>query len=208
MESRLKAVINDNEKIVWNGKPDKRCFILESIFNPLLPFALLWAVIDTFVFFVAFREVGFMIVAFLLLHMMPVWIYIAGVIFSAIRYSRIEYYITDAGVYISGGLFSYSYDFKPFAVLTNVSLHRGIIDQMCGCGDVVFNVSTTVSDTSNGSNVKKFAIINIHNYEEIYKLVNQMQRDIHADTMYPNDLRPTTNHGYKTSYTPEDNNQK
>ena len=38
MSEDLKGMIGENEKILWEGKPSKKCFILESIFNPLLPF--------------------------------------------------------------------------------------------------------------------------------------------------------------------------
>ena len=42
----LRAIIGPNEKIFYEGKPNKQCYIFESIFNPLLPFALIWAIID------------------------------------------------------------------------------------------------------------------------------------------------------------------
>lgn len=208
MESRLRSAVNDDEVVVWQGKPQRGCFILESIFNPMLPFALLWAAIDITILLVTMHseaagEMQFMIIPFLLLHMMPVWIYLFGVIFSALRLSRIEYIITDAGVYISGGLFSYSYEFKPFAELDTVVMHRGIFDQVCKCGDVVFNRASATSTTTQNGQVKKFAIINIPDYEEVYKMVKRMQRDIHSDTMFPNEYRPGTNSGYHTEYDPQ-----
>ena len=46
MLEELKAIVGSNEKILYEGKPNKKCYIFESIFNPLLPFALLWAIID------------------------------------------------------------------------------------------------------------------------------------------------------------------
>lgn len=42
MNEQLKAMIGKNETIYYEGKPDKKTFVLESIFNPLLPFALIW----------------------------------------------------------------------------------------------------------------------------------------------------------------------
>ena len=39
----LKLLIGENEQIYFEGKPNKKCYILEGIFNPLLPFALIWA---------------------------------------------------------------------------------------------------------------------------------------------------------------------
>ena len=46
MENDLKKLVSENEKILYEGKPDKKCFIFESIFNPVMPFALIWGLID------------------------------------------------------------------------------------------------------------------------------------------------------------------
>ena len=46
MDNELKLLIGKDEKIIYAGKPNKKCFIFESVFNPLLPFALIWGIID------------------------------------------------------------------------------------------------------------------------------------------------------------------
>lgn len=46
MVEELKSMVGVDETILYEGKPDKKCFIFESIFNPLLPFAIVWAIID------------------------------------------------------------------------------------------------------------------------------------------------------------------
>ncbi|MBQ9488364.1 MAG: hypothetical protein IJU80_00365, partial [Lachnospiraceae bacterium] len=45
-ETDFQSVVGSEETILWQGRPEKKCFIVESIFNPLLPFALFWAAID------------------------------------------------------------------------------------------------------------------------------------------------------------------
>ena len=47
MVEELKSMIGDNEKIYWEGKPDKKCYIFEAIVNPMLPFAIVWALFDS-----------------------------------------------------------------------------------------------------------------------------------------------------------------
>jgi len=199
----LKTIVGKNEKILWEGRPNKKCFILESIFNPMLPFALIWACFDIFFIGLSFTGGGFglMIIGFMLLHMMPVWIYIGGVILATRKYRNTQYIITDVGVYVSGGTFRYSYSMKPWAELSNISINRGIFDQKLGVGDIDYSTNE-IGRTSNGSHyLKSMSIINIPDYEEVFKLSVELQRDIHADTMYPNDLRPKDNHGYNTNYT-------
>lgn len=209
----LQSVVGSNETIVWQGKPDKKCFILESVFNPLLPFALIWGAIDIGVFGVSVFQTGEMgnmamfLIPFMLIHMMPVWIYLGGVIFSFRKYRNTEYIITDRGVYISGGTFSYAYEMKPFAELSHISLHRGIFDQFLGVGDVELSTShidASYSSSRNGNSRKKFSICDIPDYQRVYKMVKDMQTDIYSDTMYPNDMRPAENHGYQTKYTKTD----
>lgn len=209
-EKDLKAVVGSNERIMWEGRPDKKCFILESIFNPLLPFALIWAFFDFGVLGQSLLEgsgMGAFMIPFFILHLMPVWLYVGGVLFSLRRYKNTYYIITDAAVYISGGIFSYSYQMKPFTDLTGITMHRGIIDQWIGVGDVIFGLNEVYYDNDGEKTANKLQIINIADYQEVYKLVTTLQRDVFSDTMYPNELRPNVNRGYKTGYRNEDNDR-
>lgn len=206
-KSDLEAMVGMNESILWRGKPDKKCFILESIFNPMLPFALIWAIIDLVVIGFTFNASGGMlmfILPFMLLHLMPVWIYIGGVIMSFRKHRNTQYIITDKGIYVSGGIFAYRYEMKPFTDLSHINIHRGIFDQWLGVGDVVTvcshtgyssNSSHSHSHSSNG-----LTICDIPDYQQVFAMVKQLQTDIYADTQFPNDLRPGENHGYQTQY--------
>ena len=84
----LKSMMN-NERIVWSGRPKKSCFVLECIFNPMLIFAFIWFMFDFMfisqIFSSDLSELDssvWMFVGFFALHLMPVWIYLGGVIFS------------------------------------------------------------------------------------------------------------------------------
>ena len=216
-KSELELMVGSNEKILWKGKPNKRCFILEGIFNPMLPFALAWFLFDS-LFIATFiggaatsgAPAVFSIfpLIFFLIHLMPVWIYLGGVIFVFRRYQHTEYIVTDKGVYISGGLFSYTCNMKPFTELARVNIHRGIIDQIIGVGDVVLT-SNNVADLYS-SNIRVngrpvgtgfgITISDIKDYRKVFELIKKLQEDIYTDTMYPNALRPEENQGYRTKY--------
>lgn len=204
MNNDLKNMVGQEEKILWEGKPSKKCFIFESIFNPMLPIALVWLIFDMGIIGTVGKTgsdgFGFFLVPFFLLHLMPVWIYLFGVIFSVRRYKNTYYIVTDRGMYLSEGMFSRKYDMKPFAELSHVNLKRGIFDQMLNCGDVE---ATTSQMTQNGMPVS-ITFKSISNYDEVYKIVKKLQIDIYTDVMYPNDKRPKENHGYKTEYIGED----
>ena len=201
MLGELKAVVGQNEKILYEGKPSKKCYIFESIFNPLLFFALVWGVIDIGVLGSVFFEQDssnmlLFLVPFMLIHMMPVWLYLGGIIFTVRRYKNTSYIVTDRAIYVSSGIFTQNINVKPFAELSHINLHRGIFDQIFNVGDII---ATTNHFTQNGQSVT-ISISSISNYVEVYNLVKKVQTDIYTDVMYPNAKRPSENPGYNTEY--------
>ncbi|MCH5191338.1 MAG: PH domain-containing protein [Oscillospiraceae bacterium] len=200
MKNDLKNLIGANETIFYEGKPDKKCFIAESIFNKLMPFAIIWGIIDFGFLKTAFSADGagemLFIIPFFALHLMPVWIYLAGVVFSFARYKNTYYIITDNAIYVSGGVFSKTYKTKPFAEMSHIDLHRGIFDQLFGVGDVI----ATSNQISDETGVASVEISSIADYSEVFNMVKKLQTDVFSDTMYPNDIRPSENHGYNTKY--------
>lgn len=208
----LLALITKNEKILWQGRPDKTCFLFEAVFNPFLIVALLWGAIDFGFIAAIFKtqqnvpaQMNFFFIPFFALHLMPVWIYLAGVLFSFLRYKNTSFAITDQAVYLSGGMFTQQYERKPFAEMSHVNLSRGIFDQWLGVGDVVLTSNQDGYNTRHNI-FRGLTICDIRDYTEVYQLLKRLQTDIYADTMYPNDLRPDENHGYQTRYTPDNKN--
>lgn len=196
MVEELKSMVGIDETILYEGKPDRKCFIMESIVNPLLPVAIIWAVIDMGFIGFGMGSMQFFMIPFMLFHMMPVWIYLFGVIFSFRKYKNTYYIVTDHAVYVSSGIFTMNLESKTFAELSRVNLHRGVFDQMFGVGDI----QITTNQYTKKNMPALLNINSISNYTEVYQMVKKLQRDIYSDTMYPNDLRPEENHGYKTKY--------
>ena len=192
----LRDQISRGEAVLWNGKKSVKVSVLEAIFNPMLPFALIWLAFDAgFIGLSAFGggfgdSMVFILVPFFLLHLMPVWLYLGGVITSAIKAKNTEYLITDKGIYIQTGIISKRVEMKPFTDLSHVSLNLGVFDRICHTGDVV-------SECHGHAGMN---IANIEEYEKVFQLVRELQENIYSDTMYPNDLRPSENHGYNTKY--------
>ena len=192
----LRDQISRGEAVLWNGKKSVKVSVLEAIFNPMLPFALIWLAFDAgFIGLSAFGggfgdSMAFILVPFFLLHLMPVWLYLGGVITSAMKDKNTEYLITDKGIYIQTGIISKRVEMKPFTDLSHVSLNLGVFDRICHTGDVV-------SECHGHAGMN---IANIEEYEKVYQLVRELQENIYSDTMYPNDLRPAENHGYNTKY--------
>lgn len=201
MENDLKKLIGPDESIYYEGKPNKKCYIFESIFNPLLPFALLWALIDFAVLGGIFmsgemENTLLFIIPFMLIHLMPVWFYLGGVFFTVKKYKNTAYIVTDRAIYVSDGIFAQTFNTKPFAELSRIDLHRGVFDQMFNVGDIV----ATSNQYSENGRIATIKISSISNYLEVYNMVKKLQTDIYTDVMYPNAKRPTENPGYNTKY--------
>lgn len=73
MVEELKNMVRMDETILYEGKPDKKCFIFESIFNPLLLFAIIWAIFDAGFLGMAVGGMQLLLLPFMLFHMMPLW---------------------------------------------------------------------------------------------------------------------------------------
>lgn len=174
MVEELKSMVGMDETILYEGKPDKKCFIFESIFNPLMPFAIVWAVIDMGFFgrTIGIGHMAFIILPFMLFHLMPVWIYLAGVIFSFKKYKNTYYIVTDHAVYISSGIFTMNLETKTFAELSRINLHRGIFDQIFHVGDVQL---TTNQFTRKGMPAM-MGINSISEYSKVFQLVKNFKR--------------------------------
>lgn len=201
MQSELRRLISQSEQILYDGKPDKKCFFLECIFNPLLPIAIVWAIIDFGILGMTIIDEGadgflFFLIPFMTLHLMPVWLYLGGILFATRKYRNTEYVVTDRAIYVSYGTFTKNVHAKPFNEPAHVQLHQGFFDQKLNVGDVI----VTTSQRGQGDHPDVITFNSISDYVEVYNLIQQLQTDIYADTMYPNDLRPEENHGYQTKY--------
>ena len=142
------------------------------------------------------KVILFFLIPFMLLHLMPVWIYLGGVLVTIKKYKNTYYIVTDSGIYISGGTFTKTYNHKPFAELSHVDLHRGIFDQIFNVGDIIITSSNFTRNNKSAS----MSISSVSNYIDIYNLVKKLQKDIYTDVMYPNNKRPKENNSYKTEY--------
>ncbi len=199
--SALYTLLEDNEKPLWQGKPNKTCFILEAIFNPLLPFAIIWALVDFGFIHAAFSNPGkydqnvlLFTIPFFTLHLMPVWIYLGGILVSFFNYKHTEFLVSDKGIYCSYGVFSTKYKHKSLSDIKTVTIERGMVDNWIGVGDV-----NCLEDRDKYYSKREFyntgiiTICDIPDFSELYHLINQLINDTKKDNIVPDDMRPYGN---------------
>lgn len=191
-------LLTEGESILWQAKPKRSAFILGKVFR-MLPVALLWLLFDGgFIaalittgafgqmspFFIAF------IVVFFAIHLIPVWIWLSGIISAGVAYKNMEYVFTDKRIILKSGVIGVDINNVYYTDITDVSLRVGLSDKLLHVGDIYI------------SGKGKAQVL--WDIENPYPVVNKLQKivnDIKTDTFFPNDLRPETNAGFRTKYT-------
>jgi uncharacterized membrane protein YdbT with pleckstrin-like domain len=150
---------------------------------------------------------GYFMLLFFAVHLMPVWLYLGGVLLMFRRYRNTYYIVTDYAIYVSGGVFVRNYKSKPFAELSHINLHRGIFDQWFKVGDVIATSSqfeydgySSTAYSNQGIRSAALKLESIEDYDKVFQLISKLQKDIYTDTQFPNKLRPSENEGYNTKW--------
>lgn len=182
---RLENQIGADEHVLWSGTKDRKVSLWESVFNSMLPLALLWGCIDFSIIrgaVSAFRDadvsrmsLGFM-VPFFLIHLMPVWMYLGGVISSVFRAKNTRYCITDKAVYVQSGVFETKIRRKEYPHFISLEVGQSFWDKRAGTGDVVIMLDEVYyTRKSHRRRNRTLSLANIPDYEAVFQLVQQYQ---------------------------------
>lgn len=190
--SDLRSCMSPDETVIWSGTPAKKPFFLKTVFNFLLPVAIAWTCIDIPLIvgtLTSGEEGGFdwLMIPFMLLHMMPVWLYLFSILVLSRRYKNTAYLLTDRNLYISGGIFARNVDTLPLARLNALHTDIGLIEKKCGVGSI--RIGDSVSTDARG-HTDAPTIAMIADYDRVCKLIQSLQQERASDMAYPNSLRP------------------
>ena len=190
------------EAILWRGKPQKKGFIATKSLT-LAPFAIIWLIIDSSLILNAFRgDSPWVLIPFMLLHLMPVWIWLGSVITAGRRWKNTMYYVTNRRIIIQGGFFAVNENSLFFKDIRNTHVRIGLLDKVFGTGDIVFD-NGMIYHTRNGNrNAQLPAMEDLENPYDVYNRIQRIVLDIQTDMEYPNAFRPAENPGYGTDYRP------
>ncbi len=198
--SEFANILDDNETILWSGKPHPGPFFASGI--PLLLFGLAWG---AFAYFGFIRHMtstngpglGFA-VPFFALHLFPFWMALANFIRLPVVYSNTAYALTNRRVIIRAGCWGTSFQSIDYDRIQESSVSVNLIEKPLGLGTVrIFSGRTS----SKGANIYD-CFVGIDRPYDVYKQLKQVSVDIKTDWNYPNALRPATNSGYPSTYKP------
>ena len=197
-KNNIDDVVNSDEKILWRGKPNAKSYVLAAMVK-MLPMALIWIAFDgTFIFFITMGMtrgdiplgiLGF-VIPFFLLHLTPVWIWIANTVKAVREVKNLEYAVTDKRIIIRSGIIGIDFKFVNYTEIDSVNIKVGLIDKIFKVGDIYIN-----------SSVNAAVLWDVENPYGIGTALQKVTTDIKSDIHYPNAIRPDNNPGYKTGYT-------
>lgn len=197
----IEKIIDDNENILWRGKPNAFLYIVG---NPsIYLFALIWGIFDFFLIFNFFRESSFMngfTISFFIFHLFPVWFALLMPIYRVLNYGTIEYAITDKRVYISQGIFGRDVNNYEHRELTSLKVDVNFIENIMGRGTIILVYNGEGGNSSYSFKADENKFISIENPYDVYKLLKKVSLDVATDQAYPNAYRPKENEGYNTKY--------
>lgn len=187
------------EAILWRGKPKKSAFIATKSLT-LMPIAIVWLCIDSTVFFSAFNGGPWFLIPFMLLHLMPVWLWLGSMITAGRRWKNTNYYVTNRRIIIQGGFLAVNENTLFYKDLRNARVRIGLLDKIFHTGDIVFDNGLYYGNSRNREQLPT-----LEDLEEPYQVYERIQKiilDIQTDIEYPNAFRPAENPGYQTDYRP------
>ena len=191
-------VLAAGESILWRGKPKKSAFIATKSLT-MLPIAIIWLCFDSVLIMEAFQGDGpWFLIPFMLLHLMPVWIWLGSTITAGKRWKNTNYYVTNRRIIIQGGFLAVNEKSLFFKDIRNVQMRIGFLDKIFGTGDVLLDEGTV---SSKGQRLFT-ALEDLENPRQVYHRIQKITLDMQTDMEFPNAYRPQENPGYRTDYRP------
>ena len=140
------------------------------------------------------------LIPFMLLHLMPVWVWLGSTISAGKRWQNTNYYVTNKRIILQGGFFAVNEQSLYYKDIQNVQMRIGLLDKLFHTGDIVFDNGTIYMGNRQRTNIPAFE--DLEDPQSVYRKVQQVVLDIQTDIEYPNAYRPAENPGYNTNYRP------
>ena len=135
-------------------------------------------------------------IPFLLLHMMPVWIWLGGALTAGRRWKNTNYYVTNRRIILQGGVLAVNETTLFYKDIRNAQVQIGFLDKLFGTGDILF-------DTGMVSTKRRTVYTRMEDLEDPHQIYSRVQKtilDMQTDIEFPNAFRPAENPGYQTDY--------
>ena len=211
--------IDDNEKILWQGKPHKFMYLFNGFSILAFLFFIVWATIfigvgkNFFMFSKEFRDLPAMSPdnmfgrSFSLFSLIPVLIFViiagAFIIIPIKRFIesfKVNYYITDLRIYIESGIIGRDIQSIEYKEINKLNVNVDLFGKLFNRGTIALTPDKSYSDGDRSYTVRGIRLIGVENPYELYKMIKNNSLNVTTDQQYPNAYRPDKNPGYNTRF--------
>lgn len=175
----LTLKINENEKILWYGKPHKKCLFVKAIFNILLLCSIVFGSTAIICFMETVEDYPWSWI-FVILGVAVVLTYLYPIISLYLEYENINYVITDKALYMQEGRLQTKHKIYPheeIKYINNSPKYETFWDNFFHLG----NVNIYYANQPKRSFISDCLLlpegVNIHtisDYKEVYNLLNEI----------------------------------
>ena len=147
-QNEVKDILGEDEEILLSLSPNKRTYVFEALLKGL-PLALIWGAIDIFAIIMminggVFSSIGItvlFVILFFAIHLIPVWIYIGGVVKKITQFKNISYTFTDKRIIVRSGLIGIDFKYVYYTNIDSVNVKVGFFDKLFKVGDLYITSS-------------------------------------------------------------------
>lgn len=202
----LDKVLDQNEKILWEGGPSFWPFFFGRSLA-LTMFGIFWIGFLAIFFIASPAAPGpFKYVIFITPHFwIGLFMLFGPTIYNALVFKHTYYAITDKRVIIQKGWIGRDFEMIDFDQVTNAEVNVGVFDKLFGggnTGSILVSTAGSFTYTRQSAVQKPYTISNIANPYDVFKFFKKVTHDVKTDIQYPNKMRPGENPGYQTDYDP------
>ena len=206
--------IDDNEKILWEGRPSKLMYFFSGFNLFAVIFLIIWSSLVIAFSSHAFtitREFGkiaefnpfrgsfdmFTLVPFIMLFVVFT-IFIIIPIKKIIESFKVRYYVTDLRIYIESGIIGKDIQNIEYREIDKLNVNVGILGKMMNRGTISLTPDHTYTQGDSSYVRSGFKLIGVEKPYELFNIIKKNALDVTTDQQYPNAYRPDSNAGYKT----------
>lgn len=193
------SVKDENEEILWTGKPVFIPYILTGVFAAIviLGFGVIWLLTArSFA-----KDFGGSNNFFWLVGFIPVAQGLYVFLKRAFSFSNTAYAYSNKRVMMRTGFIGTDFKAIDYDKISDIEVTVNIVERMYNVGTIRFFSGRT--QTNDGNITRLYDSWNaIKNPYEVFKMLKKTSIDIKSDISYPNALRPEENPGYNTKYNP------
>jgi len=199
MNNQFKDILDNDENILWEGKPTLLPFLASGL--PYLGLGIIWGIMDYSFIKKALTNLDLTLIPFFLLHLSPLWFGIFNMVRLFLVFSNTAYATTNKRILFRSGFWGIDFKSIDYDKILDIRVDVNPFENMFGVGSIKIN-----TDLMGGKATPIYdSIASITNPYEVFKKIKTASVNIKTDWNYPNEFRPEKNPGYKTKYKPENN---